>query len=109
MNKLLLTFLVPLFSLGQSDLNSMYIGDLLPDAPKLAARGNFKVGVKTIQVVNPNQMDILSSNEEKMILYESELLIQPRLLKRYMGLVHLAHLSLYTPKPTQRYRSICHL
>ena len=33
MNKLLLTFLVPLFSLGQSDLNSMYIGDLLPDAP----------------------------------------------------------------------------
>jgi len=65
MNKLLLTFLVPLFSLGQSDLNSMYIGDLLTDAPKLAARGNFKVGVKTIQVVNPNQIDILSSNEEK--------------------------------------------
>jgi hypothetical protein len=43
----------------------MYIGDPLPDAPKLAARGNFKVGVKTIQVVNPNQIDILSSNEEK--------------------------------------------
>ena len=51
----------------------MYIGDLLPDAPKLAARGNFKVGVKTIQVVNPNQIDILSSNEEKTILYDRPL------------------------------------
>jgi predicted dienelactone hydrolase len=76
MNKLLLTFLVPLFSLGQSDLNSMYIGDLLPDAPKLAARGNFKVGVKTIQVVNPNQIDILSSNEEKTILYDRPLTLE---------------------------------
>ena len=46
-------FLIPLFSFGQSDLNSFYIGDALPDAPKLAARGDFKVGVKTIQVVNP--------------------------------------------------------
>ena len=69
MNKLLLSIIIPFFSFGQSEFNSFYIGDPLPDAPILAARGKLKVGVKTIQVVNPNQIDILSSDEEKNSFY----------------------------------------
>ena len=68
--------LIPQFSFGQSELNSFYIGDALPDSPKLAARGNFKVGVKTIQVVNPNQIDILNSNEGKTVLYDRPLTLE---------------------------------
>ncbi len=68
--------LIPLFSFGQSELNSFYIGDALPDSPKLAARGKFKVGVKTIQVVNPNQIDILNSNEGKTVLYDRPLTLE---------------------------------
>ncbi len=35
------------------------IGDARPDAPDLAKRGAFGVGVRTMRVVNPNQLDIL--------------------------------------------------
>ena len=76
MNKLLLTIIIPFFSFGQSEFNSFYIGDPLPDAPILAARGKLKVGVKTIQVVNPNQIDILSSDEEKTVLYDRPLTLE---------------------------------
>ena len=43
-------------------------GDPLPDAPELAVRGEFKVGVRTITVVNRDQIDILNAkggNEPK--------------------------------------------
>ena len=76
MNKLLLSIIIPFFSFGQSEFNSFYIGDPLPDAPILAARGKLKVGVKTIQVVNPNQIDILSSDEEKTVLYDRPLTLE---------------------------------
>lgn len=38
-------------------------GDALPDAPELAVRGEFKVGVRTITVVNKDQIDILKVKE----------------------------------------------
>jgi predicted dienelactone hydrolase len=36
-------------------------GDALPDAPELAVRGDFKIGVRTITVVNRGQIDILKA------------------------------------------------
>ncbi len=36
-------------------------GDALPDAPELAPRGEFKVGVRTIEFVNKGQVDVLKS------------------------------------------------
>jgi predicted dienelactone hydrolase len=36
-------------------------GDALPDAPELAVRGEFKIGVRTITVVNKGQIDILKA------------------------------------------------
>ncbi len=45
--------------------NSDFVmGDLLPDAPELAARGPFTVGVRTLEVVNPNQAHVLGVSEE---------------------------------------------
>lgn len=35
-------------------------GDALPDAPELAARGPYKIGVRTVEVVNPNELEVLA-------------------------------------------------
>jgi predicted dienelactone hydrolase len=36
------------------------IGDARPDAPELAKRGTYGVGVRTLKVVNPDQLDVLN-------------------------------------------------
>jgi pimeloyl-ACP methyl ester carboxylesterase len=35
-------------------------GDSLPDAPELSQRGDYGVGVRTLQFVNPDQVDVLN-------------------------------------------------
>ena len=49
-------------SLKETDF---FYGDPRGDAPALAARGELKVGVRTLQLVNLNQLDILSYSEEQ--------------------------------------------
>lgn len=39
-------------------------GDALPTAPELAERGDYAVGVRTMSVTNPDQLDLLSISEE---------------------------------------------
>ncbi|MCW3120261.1 MAG: dienelactone hydrolase-like protein [Chitinophagaceae bacterium] len=51
-------------------------GDTLPDAPKLAARGEYKVGVRTIELVNKNQVDILHSKAGADPLYDRHLKVE---------------------------------
>lgn len=46
------------------DENDFFYGDPRPDAPELAYRGPFKVGVRTLQVVNRDQLDILNFTPE---------------------------------------------
>ncbi len=38
--------------------SSFIYGDALPDAPELAMRGDFPVGVRTMEFVNKDQLDI---------------------------------------------------
>ena len=38
-------------------------GDALPDAPVLAARGEYPVGVRTMEWVNNNQINILKAKD----------------------------------------------
>ncbi len=45
---------------GDSETDVFVFGDLRPDAPELAARGEYGVGVQTLTLVNPDQVDILS-------------------------------------------------
>ena len=60
----------------QSAESSFIIGDTLPDAPKLSARGEYKVGVRTLELVNKNQVDILHSKAGSDPLYDRHLKVE---------------------------------
>jgi len=49
---------------GIQDQECFFYGDARADAPELAYRGSFDVGVRTLKVVNPNQIDILNYSVE---------------------------------------------
>jgi hypothetical protein len=48
-------------TLAQASGELFMVGDALPDAPELAPRGAYKVGVRTIDLVNNGQIDILKA------------------------------------------------
>src|SRR6056297_1385686 len=56
-----LLLLIPVLFFATDDF---LIGDPLPDAPDLAYRGDYSVGVRTLEVVNEDQIDILSYSED---------------------------------------------
>lgn len=51
-------------------------GDALPDAPVLSARGDYKVGVKTLEFTNKNQLDILKSKGPETVFYDRKLKLE---------------------------------
>ncbi|GGR51678.1 hypothetical protein GCM10008959_11200 [Deinococcus seoulensis] len=48
-------------------------GDLRPDAPELAARGQYAVGVRTIALVNRDQLDIVNAKDGVVPRYDRPL------------------------------------
>jgi predicted dienelactone hydrolase len=56
---LLLVLSVGLVSAQGPGSDEFVFGDALPDAPELAARGEYGVGVRTFVWTNPNQVDML--------------------------------------------------
>ena len=55
---------------------SFIIGDTLPDAPALSGRGEYKVGVRTLELVHKNQLDILHSKNGKDTFYDRHLKVE---------------------------------
>ena len=52
-------------------------GDLLPDAPELAARGEYSVGYRSMELVDEGRVDILSASEsDPSPLYDRPLLVR---------------------------------
>jgi predicted dienelactone hydrolase len=51
-------------------------GDLLPDAPELAKRGEYKVGVQTINLVHKNQLNVLKHKEGVTPTYDRPLTVE---------------------------------
>jgi predicted dienelactone hydrolase len=51
-------------------------GDALPDAPALSARGEYKVGVRTLEFTNKNQLDILKSKGSELAYYDRKLKLE---------------------------------
>ncbi|MEO8415334.1 MAG: alpha/beta fold hydrolase [Ginsengibacter sp.] len=51
-------------------------GDALPDAPELALRGQYNVGVRTFTLVNKGQIDILNSKNGVDPLYDRPLTVE---------------------------------
>ena len=56
--------------------SAFVVGDALPDAPELAARGTFKVGVQTLEFVNKGQINILKSEDGVDPLYDRPLKVE---------------------------------
>ena len=40
-------------------------GDPRPDAPELAAPGTYNIGVRTLEAVNPDQLDVFGNHRRK--------------------------------------------
>jgi len=53
-----------LLSFATAQTGEFVYGDPRPDAPELAPRGPFAVGVRTLEMVNPDQLDVLAVTEE---------------------------------------------
>lgn len=51
-------------------------GDMLPDAPELSARGEHTVGVRTLNLIHKNQVDILNSKGGKDAVYDRPLTVE---------------------------------
>jgi predicted dienelactone hydrolase len=52
------------------------VGDALPDAPTLAPRGSYAIGVQTIEIINKGQIDILKSKGGVDPLYDRKLQLE---------------------------------
>ncbi|HEA20475.1 hypothetical protein LCGC14_1420610 [marine sediment metagenome] len=78
-NKCIVCFIV--LALGASVLlraqkQEFLYGDMLPDAPELSERGPHQVGVRTLNLVNSNQVDILNSKGGKDAMYDRPLTVE---------------------------------
>lgn len=51
-------------------------GDALPDAPELAMRGDYSVGVRTLELVHQGQIDILNVEEGEAPRYDRPLTVE---------------------------------
>lgn len=62
---LIITFSLIIFQILFSEISysqdTFVYGDAMPDAPELSPRGEFKVGVRTLDFVNKGQVDVLKS------------------------------------------------
>ncbi|MEB2774458.1 dienelactone hydrolase [Algoriphagus sp. D3-2-R+10] len=63
-------------SFSQSASKPFVYGDLLPDAPELAGRGEYAVGVQTLDLIHNDQVDILNYKKGEDSLYNRPLKIE---------------------------------
>lgn len=61
---------------AQTTETTFIYGDALPDAPELAQRGDYKVGVRTLTFVNKGQVDVLNSADGVDPLYDRSLKVE---------------------------------
>ncbi len=64
------------FSITAQEQQSFLYGDALPDAPELAVRGDYQVGVQTMELVNKGQIDILNSKDGVDPIYDRPIKIE---------------------------------
>ena len=64
------------FAFCQSAEKVFVYGDLLPDAPELAVRGEYAVGVQTIDLMHKDQIDILNYGKDADSLYDRPLTLE---------------------------------
>lgn len=62
--------------LAQADANPFIYGDALPDAPELAARGAYQIGVQTLKFINKDQVDVLNSKDGVDPVYDRPITVE---------------------------------
>ncbi|MEO0526228.1 MAG: dienelactone hydrolase [Bacteroidota bacterium] len=60
----------------EPDSGEFVFGDFLPDAPELAKRGEYGVGVKTLNLVHKGQRDILNIKDGKAPIYDRPITVE---------------------------------
>lgn len=73
---LFLTLGTTIFLKAQTPGDAFVIGDMLPNAPELAPRGSFGVGVRTLKLVHPAQADVLHMKDGKPAIYDRSLTLE---------------------------------
>lgn len=61
---------------AQADKNEFIFGDPLPDAPELAARGTYSVGVRSLTLTHAGQVDVLRVKDNKEARYDRPLTVE---------------------------------
>jgi len=72
----ILILAIPYMSVAQVKEATFVNGDALPDAPELAARGKYKIGVRTLEVIHKDQIDILKSKGDTEQRYDRKLKLE---------------------------------
>jgi dienelactone hydrolase len=67
---------IPVVSHAQFDEEQFINGDALPDAPELSLRGKYKIGVRTLEVVHKDQLDILNAKGGTEPVYDRKLKLE---------------------------------
>lgn len=73
---ILLGFIFCFSILTAQTTDEFIVGDALPDAPELSARGKYKIGVQTLDLVNKGQVDVLKSKDGVDAFYDRPLKIE---------------------------------
>lgn len=73
---LLVALATALPTFAQTPSETFINGDLLPNAPELAPRGTFGVGVRTMKLVHTAQVDVLHQTDGKHPLYDRPLTLE---------------------------------
>ncbi|CCG99508.1 dienelactone hydrolase-like protein [Fibrella aestuarina BUZ 2] len=72
----LLACLTPTVGWSQTGADSFVVGDLLPDAPELAARGPHSVGVRSLTLTHADQLDVLHTKDGQTPRYNRVLPVE---------------------------------
>ena len=69
--------LLAFFTLSLTQAQDTFVyGDLLPDAPELAGRGDYKIGVRTMTLINKDQIDVLNTKAGVSPNYDRDLKVE---------------------------------
>jgi len=75
-SRLLFVQLILFLSFSISAQEGFLYGDPMPDAPELSIRGKHALGVRTLELLNKSQIDILNSKEGVDPLYDRKLTVE---------------------------------
>lgn len=67
---------ISLFSQYAPETASFVYGDPLPDAPELSPRGSYPVGVRTLQLTHPGQLDMVKAKGGVAPVYDRPLTVE---------------------------------